>query len=117
MDAVSAALWRGLNLFHHDPQRGGVNNPVVGVSSVEHKLQHCDCIRPAFERKLCAMKASRAVLVTVLLAAVLPSRAWSQAPPTAPKFDVASIKQNKSGDGSLAINTNPGGRFDAVNGL
>ena len=43
-----------------------------------------------------------------------------QAPPqtaitSAPKFDVASVKQNKSGDSRMGIGLQPGGRFSATN--
>ena len=38
-----------------------------------------------------------------------------QSSPGAPKFEVASIKPNKSGDGNMRIGMQRGGRFTAIN--
>jgi uncharacterized protein (TIGR03435 family) len=62
--------------------------------------------------------AGQALMAAVTVSALVTQRAWCQVPSASspePKFEVASIRPNKSGDGSLTINTNPGGRFDAVN--
>jgi uncharacterized protein (TIGR03435 family) len=75
-----------------------------------------------FERSLCRMKAQRAWLLAIL-AALLPSIAWTQAPPTTPaehKFEVASIKPNRSDPGARATGMKYGidpvsGRFTAIN--
>src|SRR5882724_7707605 len=40
---------------------------------------------------------------------------FAQQPPASPTFDVASIKQNKSGNPRLQMGFEPGGRFNAVN--
>ena len=39
---------------------------------------------------------------------------FAQQPPASPTFDVASVKQNKSGDPRQQMGFEPGGRFNAV---
>src|SRR6266576_3662753 len=39
----------------------------------------------------------------------------SQAPSPLPQFEVATIKPNKSGDGRVMLQVQPGGRFNATN--
>jgi bla regulator protein BlaR1 len=75
----------------------------------------------ALERKLCGMKASRAMcsaLFGVMLSALFPSGARAQTPftPTPePKFDVASIKPNKSPSEGIGGNGLGAGRWDRTN--
>src|SRR5688572_2852510 len=44
-----------------------------------------------------------------------PSAKMAQAAPSRPAFEVASVRSNTSGSGSLKIGTQPGGRFEAIN--
>ena len=61
----------------------------------------------------------RALLVTgVLLAIGAAAGPAAQVPPSQPanqSFEVASVKPNKSGDGSISFGMQPGGRFTATN--
>jgi bla regulator protein BlaR1 len=64
------------------------------------------------------MKAFRAGLLVMMLGVLLPSRAWPQAPATArpePKFDVASIKPNKSDSESIGGQGFGRGRWERTN--
>jgi uncharacterized protein (TIGR03435 family) len=54
-------------------------------------------------------------VASVLTATVFLPRLGAQAPEPLPSFEVASIKQNKSGEASNFIRRQPGGRFNAQN--
>jgi uncharacterized protein (TIGR03435 family) len=69
-------------------------------------------------RPLVTLVAATAVGVLVFGAPNLPGLRAAQTPApnaAAPAFDVASIKQNKTGDGRSFLGNPPGGRFSATN--
>jgi len=62
------------------------------------------------------MKAFRAGLLAMMLTALLPSRAWPQAPSLEPKFEVASIKPNREDSAGIGgANFVRNGRFTVTN--
>ena len=85
------------------------------------KLSASDCIRRPVGRRLCRMKASRAMypaLFGVILSALVFSSALAQTPSTpTPEltFDVASIKKSQSLEPMGTIGPRPGGRVVGIN--
>ena len=60
----------------------------------------------------------RCLIAVVLVAGLAPVFAHRQAPPVGasrPAFEVASVRPNTSGSGTISSRTLPGGRFEAIN--
>jgi len=59
--------------------------------------------------------APRLIAAGIAFAAAPLIASQTQAPPSLPQFEVASIKPNKSGDNRVMLGVQPGGRFTATN--
>lgn len=60
----------------------------------------------------------RCLIAVVLVVGLAPVSAGGQAPPadaSRPAFEVASVRPNTSGSGTISSRTLPGGRFEAIN--
>jgi bla regulator protein BlaR1 len=60
------------------------------------------------------MTRAKPVMCAAALAFAAPAFAQS-IPPDAPAFEVATVRENKSGDTRMHIEVQPGGRFNAIN--